>query len=253
MTALRAVVVDDEPLARERIRTLLAGDQAFELVAECGDGAAALEAITIHSPDLLFLDVQMPEMDGFAVLQSLPTESLPAIVFVTAYDEYAFKAFEVNAVDYLLKPLEPERFQAALQRVRERLDRRGTAEAEPELRALLAQLRSERPAPVRIVVREGERLFFVRAEEVDWIDAQGNYARLHAKGKTHLVRETMKSLEARLDPTTFVRIHRSVIVNVDRIGSLEPYFHGEYVVTMKDGTKFTSSRSHSERLRSLLR
>jgi len=192
--AMRAVVVDDEPLARERIRSLLAGDQAFELVAECGDGAAALEAITIHSPDLLFLDVQMPEMDGFAVLQSLPTDSLPAIVFVTAYDEYAFKAFEVNAVDYLLKPLEPERFQAALQRVRERLDRRGTAEAEPELRALLAQLRAERPAPVRIVVREGERLFFVRAEEVDWIDAAGNYARLHARGKTHLVRETMKSL-----------------------------------------------------------
>jgi len=253
MTALRAVVVDDEPLARERIRTLLAGDSAFELVAECGDGAAALEAVTIHSPDLLFLDVQMPEMDGFAVLQSLPTEALPAIVFVTAYDEYAFKAFEVNAVDYLLKPLEPERFRAALQRVRARLDRRGMEEAEPELRALLAQLRAERPVPVRIVVREGERLFFVRAEEVDWIDAAGNYARLHARNKTHLVRETMKSLEARLDPATFVRIHRSVIVNVDRIGSLEPYFHGEYVVTMKDGTRFTSSRSHSERLRSLLR
>ena len=253
MTALRAVVVDDEPLARERIRTLLAGDSAFELVAECGDGAAALEAVTIHSPDLLFLDVQMPEMDGFAVLQSLPTEALPAIVFVTAYDEYAFKAFEVNAVDYLLKPLEPERFRAALQRVRARLDRSGVEEAEPELRALLAQLRAERPAPVRIVVREGERLFFVRAEEVDWIDAAGNYARLHARNKTHLVRETMKSLEARLDPATFVRIHRSVIVNVDRIGSLEPYFHGEYVVTMKDGTRFTSSRSHSEPLRSLLR
>ncbi len=118
---------------------------------------------------------------------------------------------------------------------------------------LLAQLRAERPVPVRIVVREGERLFFVRAEEVDWIDAAGNYAKLHARGKTHLVRETMKSLEARLDPATFVRIHRSVIVNVDRIGSLEPYFHGEYVVTMKDGTRFTSSRSHSDRLRSLLR
>ena len=252
MTRLRTIVVDDEPLARERIRTLLAEDAEVRVVAECGDGAAAIESVIQHEPDLLFLDVQMPEMDGFAVLQSLPSEPFPAVVFVTAYDDYALRAFEVNAVDYLLKPLEAERFHATLKRVRERLARPGGA-ADSELRALRAQLQAERPGPVRIVVRDGDRLSFVRADEVDWIDAAGNYAKLHAAGRTHLVRETMKSLVARLDPASFVRIHRSVIVNLDRIGSLEPYFHGEYVVTMKDGARFTSSRSHSERLRALLK
>jgi two-component system LytT family response regulator len=255
---LRTVIVDDEPLARERLRTLLEPHAEVVLLAECADGEEAIEAIRSLDPDLVFLDVQMPAVDGFGVLEALDGR-LPAVVFVTAYDDYALRAFEVNAIDYLLKPFDRARFEKALARVSERLARGPSAGDDDagaggrELRALLAHLRAERGYSVRFVVRSGGRLQFVRAEEVDWIDAQGNYVRLHVGGKAHLVRETMKGVEARLDPDRFFRVHRSAIVNVDRIAALEPYFHGEYVVTMRDGSKLTSSRTHSGRLRELLR
>jgi len=249
---LRAVIVDDEPLARERIRTLLAADGAVTVVAECGDGAGAVDTIRRDTPELVFLDIQMPEMDGFEVLAALHPARLPAVIFVTAYDDYALRAFDVHAVDYVMKPLDPERFRTALARARERL-RAGPAGADERLVALLAQLASDRRAPARFVVRHADRISFVRAEDVDWIEAAGNYARLHTTAGTHLVRETMKALDARLDPERFVRVHRSIIVNVERIASLEPWFHGEFTVTMQGGARFTSSRSHSDRLRRLIR
>jgi two-component system, LytTR family, response regulator len=249
---IRAVIVDDEPLARERVRTLLATHPEIEVIAECADGEAAIEVIESERPDLIFLDVQMPGVDGFGVLGSLGGEPLPAVVFVTAHDEYALRAFDVNAVDYLLKPFDRARFETALTRAMTQLTHR-ELDGGAAMRGLLAQLRRDRPTAARLVVRHDGKLSFVRPGDVDWIDAAGNYARLHVAGRALLMRETMKSLEHRLDPDVFVRVHRSAIVNVDRIATVEPYFHGEYVVTMRDGTKLTSSRTHSAKLRALLR
>jgi two-component system LytT family response regulator len=177
---------------------------------------------------------------------------LPSVIFVTAFDEYAVRAFEVSALDYLLKPIDPARFEQALARAVDRL-RSARPDGGAELVAFLSRWRAERGYAARFVVRSGGKLTLVRTSDVDWIDAAGNYVRLHCGGRQHLLRETMKSIEARLDPDVFVRVHRSAIVNVDRIASLEPYFHGEYVVVMRDGTKLTSSRSHSGRLRALLK
>lgn len=247
----RVVIVDDEPLARERIRTLLAPHSDVRLVAECGDGEEAVRVLLAERPDVVFLDVQMPELNGFEVLEALPPGERPAVIFVTAYDEHAVRAFEVNAVDYLLKPVEPRRFEAALARVRERRAPPGASEA--GLEAVLAELRRTRAWPSRLVVRDGSRVTFVRTEEIDWIDAAGNYARLHVGKAVHLLREPLKVLETRLDPERFLRVHRSAIVNLERVVSVEPYFHGEYTLTLRDGTRLTSSRTHSARLRALLR
>jgi two-component system LytT family response regulator len=246
----RAVIVDDEPLPRERIATLLAGHPEVEIVAECSDGAEAVRVLAEAKPDLVFLDIQMPELDGFEVLEALNGE-LPAVIFVTAFDEYAVRAFEVSAIDYLLKPIDPARFERALSRALERMQ--GNPESGESLQAFLTQWRAHRGYSARFVVRAQGKLIFVRPQDIDWVDAAGNYVRLHTDGRTHLIRETMKSIEARLDPEVFVRVHRSAIVNLDRVVSLEPYFHGEYVVRMRDGSKLTSSRSHSPRLRALLK
>lgn len=248
---LRAVIVDDEPLPRERIATLLAAHPEIEIVAECGDGAEAVRVICETRPDLVFLDIQMPELDGFEVLEALGGDHLPAVIFVTAFDEYAVRAFEVSAIDYLLKPIDPARFEQALGRAMQRVT--ASPEATGELVAFLSRWRAQRGFAARFVVRSGGKLTFVRPQEVDWIDAAGNYVRLHTAGRQHLIRETMKSIESRLDPDVFVRVHRSAIVNIDRVASLEPYFHGEYIVIMRDGAKLTSSRSHSGRLRALLK
>jgi two-component system LytT family response regulator len=249
---IRVVVADDEPLARERIRTLLTPHQDLELIAECGDGEDAVRVLAEARPDLVFLDVQMPELDGFGVLGAFLPDQRPWVVFVTAYDEHAVRAFEVNAVDYLLKPVEPKRFEAALARVRQRMAH-PPADRDAVLEAVLAELTKARGRATRLVVRDGSRVSFVRAEEIDWIDAAGNYARLHVAGAIHLLREPLKLLEARLDPDRFLRVHRSAIVNLERITSVEPYFHGEYVLTLRDGTRLTSSRTHSARLRGWLR
>jgi len=246
---IRALIVDDEPLAREKIRMLLAGEADVELVGECGDGAQAVAAIEKLGPDLVFLDVQMPEVDGFGVLDAVRRERLPAVIFVTAYDRYALKAFEVHALDYLLKPFDRDRFQAALDRARAEMTRGG--EDGPVMRRLLQMidgLRAERRYASRLVVRESGRITFLRADEIDYIEGAGNYARLHVGKQNHLLRETMKTLEGRLDPEKFARIHRSIIVNLDRIRRLESSFHGEYVVILADGVRLGSSRGYSERL-----
>ena len=249
----RVLVADDEPLARERIRGMLARLPAYEIVAECGDGASTVEAILRERPDIVLLDIRMPELDGFEVLAALEgIEAAPAVVFTTAHSEYAVRAFEVRAADYLLKPFDRARFERALVSAAERRAR-APAQVDEELRAILGSLRARERYPPRFLVRSSGEMYFVRAADIDWVDAQGNYVRLHIAGRTHLVRDTMKEFAAKLDPALFVRIHRSAIVNIDRVARLEPYMHGEYVVTLRDGTRLTSSRAHSEALHALLR
>lgn len=253
MSVFRVGIADDEPLARERIRSLLAGRPEYEIVAECSDGAEAALAIQNHSLDVLFLDVQMPDLDGFQAIDAAGDVEMPAIVFVTAFHDYAIRAFEVRALDYLLKPFDRARFEETLTRVSERLADRGATALSPDLSKLLRELAASHGGyQSRFAVRSRGEIYFVRAEDIDWIDAEGNYVALHAGGRTHLVRETIKSVEARLDPSKFVRVHRSAIINVDRLKKLQPYFHGEYVVTLHDGTTLTSSRTYSERLRALV-
>jgi two-component system LytT family response regulator len=251
---LRALIVDDEPLAREKLRTLLGHEGDVEVVGECGDGLQAVASIERLAPDLVFLDVQMPEIDGFGVLEAIPRRRLPAIIFVTAYDRYALKAFEVHALDYLLKPFDRERFHGALDRARaELIGREGNGGAMGRrLLELLEQLHEERAYTSRFVVRESGRVYFVRVDEIEWIEAAGNYARIHVGPRDHLLRETMKMLEARLDPEKFLRIHRSMIVNVERIRQLEPSFHGEYEIVLASGARVTSSRGYSDRLKRLI-
>ena len=250
---LRALIVDDEPLARERIRSLLARESDVEVVGECGDGAGAVAAIERLGPDLVFLDVQMPEVDGFEVLEAIPRAKLPAVIFVTAYDRYALKAFEVHALDYLLKPFDRERFQRALDRARAEVSRDASGgPVARRLLELLGSLEAQRKHAARLVVRESGRVFFLRVDEIDYIEAAGNYARVHVGKQSHLLRETMKTLEHRLDPARFVRIHRSTIANVDRIRQLQSIFRGDCVVVLADGTRLASGRGYSERLKRLV-
>jgi len=249
---LRVLIVDDEPLARERIRELLRACDDVDVIGECADGESAVAAIESEAPDLVFLDIQMPALNGFDVLEALGAGRLPGIIFITAFDEYAVRAFETGALDYLLKPVTAERFEAALERASARLVRRG-ADDDATLRALLERLHADRGHATRFVARDGTRITFVNVGDVDWIEAAGNYARLHVGPRVHLLRETLKSLESRLDSSEFVRVHRSAIARLDRIVSLEPYFHGEYIITLQDGTRLTASRSYSARLRALLR
>jgi two-component system, LytTR family, response regulator len=249
---LRAIVADDEPLARERIRTLLEAEGDIQIVAECGNGRDTVEAIDAEGADIVFLDVQMPELDGFEVVEAIGTSRMPAVVFVTAYDQYALRAFESHALDYLLKPFDQERFQRALQRARTQVQRQRGGELDDKLRDLLASLGPKPGHIERIVVRTGARLVFLRVDEIDWMDAEGNYIRLHVGKKSYLLRETMSGMEAKLDPARFIRIHRSTIVNIDRIKELESLFQGEYLVILHDGTKLTSSRGYRDRVRELL-
>jgi len=251
----RVVIADDEPLARERLRMLLAAHPDHEVVAECAHGEEALDAITRLTPDLVLLDIRMPALTGLEVADALErrTEAVPAIVFVTAFDDHAIEAFEAGALDYLLKPVDRERLARALDRAAAR-PRATVPGLDPALRAVLETLRAERAYPRRFAVRDAHGgTYFVRADEIEWVDAQGNYVRLHARGQQHLVRDTMQAFEEKLDPRTFVRIHRSAIVNVDQVQRIEPYARGEHVVTMRDGSRLRTSRAHGARLDELLR
>ena len=261
MSTIKTLIVDDEPLSRERIRTLLAPQPDVEIVGECGDGRQALAAMQSTRPDLLFLDVQMPDLDGFGLLQAMPAANdngrLPVVVFVTAYDQYALRAFEVNALDYLLKPFDEERFQQALDRARKQVHLAGIGSSESAAhgRKFLSIVRDaqSRGKPLeRLVVRSGGRVFFLRTEEIDWVEAASNYVRIHAGADSHLLRETMNGIETRLDPEQFLRIHRSTIVNIDRVAELQPWFHGDYAVTLRNGTRLTLSRGHRDKLQQFL-
>ena len=249
MSKIRTLVVDDEPMARERVVTLLRQEDDMEIIGECGDGPEAVSAIQQQSPDLVFLDVQMPGCNGFDVIQHVGAERMPTVVFVTAYDEYALRAFEVHALDYLLKPFGKDRFHETLKHAREALERRRAGELGRRLLALVHDIKPEAQArPDRLVVKSGGRVFFLRTDEIDWIEAAGNYVRLHLGEESHLFRETMNRMEGRLDAARFVRIHRSRIVNVERIRELQPWFNGEYVVILRNGSRLTLSRNYRERL-----
>jgi len=252
VSKIRTMVVDDEPMARERIVSLLAQEQDIEVVGECADGQQAVNAIQAQHPDLVFLDVQMPACDGFGVIQQVGADRMPPVVFVTAYDEYALRAFEVHAIDYLLKPFGRDRFQQTLQHAREHLERRRAGDLGKRLLALVHDLKPEPQKMDRLVVKSAGRVFFLRTDEIDWIEAAGNYVRLHLSEDSHLFRETMNNMEARLDTNRFVRIHRSRIVNTDRIKELQPWFNGEYVVVLQNGARLTLSRGYREKLQERL-
>jgi two-component system LytT family response regulator len=253
---LRVLIADDEPLGRQRLRALLEAEPDIEVVGECTDGPSAVTAIRQQRPDLLFLDVHMPELDGFGVLEAMGEDRPPGVIFVTAYDKYALRAFEVHALDYLLKPFDRERFLKTLERARAQIARPPTTGVNEQLRAWLAEMR-EQPDRAgkkyldRVVIKSTSRVFFLRVEEIDWIEAAANYLKLHVGRESHLLRETMNGLEARLDPEKFLRIHRSTIVNIERIQELQPWFHGDYVVLLRDGTKLTLSRGYRQKLQDL--
>ncbi|HKG95183.1 MAG TPA: LytTR family DNA-binding domain-containing protein [Gemmatimonadaceae bacterium] len=279
---MRVLIVDDEDFARQRVRRLLEAEGGVEVVGECAGGREAVGAIAEQRPDLVFLDVQMPRLDGFAVLrelQDLPEPAdgtppvAPLVIFVTAFDEHALRAFDVHALDYLLKPVDPDRFRVALARAREQHARSTAAERHARLLAVLGEAgmpsgggaAGEGPpspalaesigggssprAPLdRLLIKEEGRMYVVKTSEIDWVEAYGNYARLHVGPRAHLIRETMNNLERTLDPARFARIHRSTIVNLDRVKEMQPWFSGEYVVLLADGTKLKLSRWYRERL-----
>jgi two-component system LytT family response regulator len=241
----QAIIVDDEPLARERLRTLLQAERDFAIAAECGNGIDALAAIQRQRPDLLLLDIQMPEMSGFELLARL-APPLPVVIFITAFDEHAVQAFEAQALDYLLKPFKPARFRTALARAREQLARQNPDEI---TRRVLAVIESRAPAAhhlTRIAVRDRQRVRFVKAADVDWIEASGNYVVLHAGKENHVVRETLAAFEEQLAPREFVRISRSVIVRLDRVQHVEPAFNNEHVVVLADGSRLPMTRGNRE-------
>ena len=245
---IRTLIVDDEPLARERLTELLRTEPELELIGECSDGATAVAQIRQLAPDLVFLDVQMPELDGFGVLGQLEEGRRPAVVFVTAYDQYALKAFEVHAGDYLLKPFDQERCQTALQRALQRLRGKDSADLTRRLSALLADLKPEARPADRIAVKGEGRVVLVKLDDLDWVEAADNYVVLHTGQESHLLRETLTNLEARLPAAKFLRISRSAIVNLERIKELQPLFHGEYVVVLRNGAKVTLSRGYRDKL-----
>jgi two-component system, LytTR family, response regulator len=248
---LTVLIVDDEPLAREGLSMLLARDSEVATIHEAKDGREAVAAIRDTDPDIVFLDVQMPEMDGFAVVKEIGAEHMPAVVFVTAHDRYAIQAFEVNAIDYLLKPVTEERFARALERVKVRGRSKPADETSRHILSLLETIACPRRYLKRFAVRSAGKTLFVDIDDVDWIEAAENYVQLHAGKAGHLVHVAMNTLEKSLDPEVFVRIHRSVIVNIKRIKELQAALHGEYVVTLENGVRLQSGRVYNEKLRML--
>lgn len=244
---IRTIIVDDESLAREGIESFLAEEFDVEIVEECADGASAVRAVERHRPDLLFLDVQMPEISGFDVLEAIDPAAVPLVIFTTAHDEHAIRAFEVNALDYLLKPFTSARFKKAMQRVREQIGAHSAAGADSRLASLLASLRPPGHAGQRILVKSADHILFVKAEEIDHVEAAGNYVILHAGKDRHIVRETMASMEARLGPADFMRVSRSAIVNLNCIGRVEPLVApGEFCLILKSGMRLNMTCTLSE-------
>ncbi|MGE3312903.1 MAG: LytR/AlgR family response regulator transcription factor [Limisphaerales bacterium] len=248
---MRVIIVDDEPLARDRLRSLLSKEDGVEIVAECGDGREAVGAIQREKPDVVFLDIQMPELDGFGVLSELKSGPMPLVVFVTAFDEYAVKAFEFHAFDYLLKPFDKDRLKDAVSRIRQSLTPKASGPSDLTER-LTALIESVQSGPDRIAVKLDGRVIFLRPTDIDWIEAQDNYVKLHVGREAHLVRDTISNFENRLDGRRFIRIARSTLVNLDRVREMQPMFHGEYVVFLQDGTKLTMSRGYRETLQKYL-
>jgi len=253
MTAkIRALIIDDEPLAREGILTLLNDISEIEVVAECGDGVQAISEIRLKRPDLIFLDIQMPGVNGFDVLRTLDPNEIPVTIFVTAFDQYALDAFNANALDYVLKPIDPGRFHLAVRRAIGHIKQREGDSISKQITEILSGMQSNGKLTQRIAVKSGGRIYFVKVPDIDWIGAAGDYVCLHVKKEEHLIRETMNTLEKKLDRTKFVRIHRSTIVNIERIKELHPMFHGEFKVRMLDESELVLSRSYREQFEKVI-
>lgn len=251
MEKIKVLIVDDEPIARKGIRSHLSNERDIEVVGECGNGLEAVSAIQDLKPDIVFLDIQMPELNGLGVIEAIGSDRMPVIIFISAYDRYTLQAFEVHALDYLLKPFETERFQRALQRSREHLRTKRASQINHRLLDLLESLK-ERPKTLdRLVVKSSGRVYFVDVDEIDWIEAADNYVRLYVGAKGHLLHESLTSIEKKLDESRFARVHRSRIVNTTKIKELHPLFHGEYVIVLQSGTKVTSGRSYREKMKEL--
>jgi two-component system, LytTR family, response regulator len=248
---IRALIVDDEQLARQRVRLLLGEEPDVEVIGESGDGFEAVDQIQATKPDLVFLDVQMPEMDGFAVLEQVAEDFMPAVVMVTAHDQYAIRAFEINAIDYLLKPVTAARFAQALERAKLWLRCTPPQETGRQILALLETIRSPRRYVKRLAIQSAGRTFFLPVEEVDWIQSAENYVELHAGKGSHLLHVTMTALEQSLDPETFLRIHRSVIVNIKRIKEIRPGTHTGYMIVLDNGVRLQSGRTYHDRIKTL--
>jgi len=250
--SIRCLIVDDEPLSRERVAALLRTLPDADIVGTCENGADAVESIGELAPDLVFLDVQMPELDGFGVLASVARDRMPEVIFVTAHDKYALKAFEVHAQDYLLKPFDPDRLFDAFRRAAERIRQSRMGGSNARLLALIDDIERVRSHRTRVPIKSDGRVTFLPVEEIDWIESSDNHVKIHAKGETHVLRRTLQSMQASLSPTDFVRVHRSSIVNVTRIEEIQPWFNGEYIVVLRDGTKVQSSRGYRARLEALM-
>jgi two-component system, LytTR family, response regulator len=252
MKTIRTIIVDDEPLARRGLRRLLNAHDDIEIVAECANGRQAIETINELEPELLLLDIQMPEVDGFKVIAEVGTDRIPAVIFITAFDRHAVRAFEIQALDYLVKPVDGERFNKALVRARKHIAAREKSDLGARLQGLLSSITPQTRYPVRLAVKSRERIKLVEAGEIDWIEAADNYVCLHVGAETHLLREKMSALESRLDPAQFLRVHRSTIVNVGRIKELRPLFRGAYEIVLRDGTRVSSARKYHNKLLGLL-
>jgi two-component system, LytTR family, response regulator len=248
-----ALIVDDEPLAREWIRNGLAGEEDIEIVGECGDGFQAVQKINELKPQLVFLDVQMPGLDGLGVLDMIGVDEGRAIVFVTAFDQYALKAFDAHAVDYLMKPFSHERLMEAVRRAKALTGRDAAVGINQTLLGLLEDLRRERAYPEWFLLKKEGRSYFLKVRDIDWIESSRNNVRLHAGTDVHVLQETTSGIEGKLDPKKFMRIHRSTIVNIEKIKEMHPWFNGDYSVTMRDGTQLTMSQTYREKLKAFRR
>src|SRR5437588_845876 len=249
---IRALIADDELLARKFTRRMLKQDQDVELVAECSNGAEAVAMIRKEKPDLVFLDIQMPEMNGFAVLEAVGLEHLPEVIFTTAYESYAIRAFELHALDYLLKPFDQVRFKAALKYAKERFHSQQHEEKQLQIGTLLESIRAQQQYLDRVIIRADGRITFLQTREIDWLEADDKYIHLHTGKRTRMVRQTLSAMEEQLDPRKFVRVHRSAMVNTDRIKELQPLFNGEHSLILEDGTRLTLSRKYKDKLFELL-
>lgn len=249
---IRALIVDDELLARKFIRRMLKHDPEFEIVGEAGNGKEAVEMIKVQKPDVVFLDVQMPEMDGFGVLEAVGLGHLPDIVFTTAYESYAIRAFELHALDYLLKPFDQERFRDALKHAKDRVHSRQQEDGRIQIGALLERINSKQAYLDRLIIRGDGRITFLNTREIDWIEADDKYVHLHTRSGARMVRQTLTAMESQLDPAKFARVHRSAMVNLERIKELQPLFNGEYSLHLDDKTKLTLSRKYKDKLFQLL-
>jgi two-component system LytT family response regulator len=250
--AIRVLIVDDEVLARERVRDLLSRHTDIHIIGECANGDEAATVLQHISADIMFLDVQMPEADGFEAIEAIPPARLPYIIFISAFDHYAVRAFELNALDYLLKPFDRERFEKTLTRARTAINSRKDESLGDRLISVLETVKTNPSHLERLIVKNNGHVCFVKAEEIDWIEAEGNYVRLHTARESHLLRETISALENCLDPKKFLRVHRSTIINIDRVKEMQSWFHGEYRIIMQSGAELMLSRNYRDRLNEFL-